>query len=285
MLSCAIACGKDSGGIAETSTSTTSTTSTTSDGSTTTTAVVDDTTSTGDATSSEASSSAATSSGGETGVRDCGVLETEDECEASGCNVEHGEAFAWDDATGVCTSLGPTFVCHASPGVVTAPAFYWRAVEAEIELVRLNNAPFDLPGWDPCGCGPGDAFACYGCDAGLGCSVKDTCGDSLDAESCAARPGGDCVWAETTTYEGEGTSCEAVSSGGRCVIGLVGKASCEIVTPPRDCAWTEDAPPYVRPIDGGVERLYWTTCETLPHGYMPCWSAVAGDPAACDCAC
>jgi hypothetical protein len=240
----------------------------------------------GESSSVGTSSSESTSSGVDTGEIDCSTFATQDACEAAGCNVEHGEAFAWDSASGVCSSLGPTIVCHDSPGVLTAPGDYWRVVGDAIEVVLLNNMPFDLDGWERCGCRPGDPYACFGCGSSPTCGAAETCIDATDAEACAARhPSSGCTWVETTTYEADGAGCAVVESAGKCITGLPGKASCELVEAPQACAWTSESPPYVRSVDGGIELLAMPSCDAGPMGYMPCWSAGVGDPAACDCGC
>jgi len=231
------------------------------------------------------SSSSSTSGGVDTGEIDCSTFATQDACEAAGCNVEHGEAFAWDSATGVCSSLGPTIVCHAT-GVLTAPGDYWREVDGVVEVVQLNNMPFDLDGWERCGCVPGDPFGCFGCGSSGSCNAQE-CDRATDAEACAALDASiGCAWVETTVYAADGVGCAVVESAGKCITGLPGKASCELVEAPQSCAaWTSESPPYVRSVDGGIELVDWASCDAWPMGYMPCWSAGVGDPAACDCAC
>jgi hypothetical protein len=263
----------------------TSTGSTT--GSTTTTST-DETSSTSGATSSDATSSTTSDASSETSVPSCSEWTTEEECDAAfGCSVEKGEAFAWDDATGVCASLGPTFVCHDANGVVTAPGSYWRAVGDVVEVVQLNNSPFQLEGWDPCGCRPGDPLACFGCADVPGCVTPNNCNESTDAESCAAHhPSEYCAWVEVTTLDGDGTGCKEIATEGRCIVAFPDKASCELVQMPRACAaWTDASPPYVRSIGGAMELVRGTSCDALPAGYMPCWSSPVEDPAACECGC
>lgn len=289
---CAIACGEGNGVIAETSTG--PTTSTTTEASTieptSTTSATDvatSGTSSEDGTSSSDASTSLVDSSSESGAPSCDAWTTTRSCEAAGCSAWQGEAFSWESATGVCASLGETMICSDAEGALPAPSYYWRAgADGGVDIVMLNSSPFSVGEWERCGCGPGDPFACYGCNAGTGCSSGDTCNDATDAESCAAEPDPSCVWVETSTYADDGTSCEPTSVGGRCVIGLEDKASCELAVPPPRCAeWTDDAPPYARPVDGGVEVIQWSSCDALPHGYMPCWSAGVGDPAACECLC
>jgi len=246
---------------------------------------VDASTSLGESSSVGTSSADTSSTSAETGAVDCTAFATEAACEAAGCRVEHGDAFAWDDATGVCTSLGPTFVCHDSEGVLTAPGYYWRAVDDEVEVVLLNSMPFDLQGWQRCDCRPGDPLACFGCGAGPECTAQ-AC-DAIDAEACAALdPAEHCAWVEVTTFAADGTGCMTTATQGRCIIALPDKASCELVDMPRTCAqWTDASPPYVRSVDGEMELLGGTSCDAWPMGYMPCWSAPVDDPAVCDCAC
>lgn len=279
MLLCVISCGETSAGP-----STGATTSTTTEPTTTAT----ETTSSSDTTSTGTTTSSTSDGSTDTAVASCSEWSTEAECEAAfGCSVERGEAFAWDDAVGVCTSLGPTFVCHGSMGVLTAPGYYWRAVEDGVEVVQLSNMPFDLEGWDPCGCEPGDPLACFGCATSPGCVPSDGCSDATDADACAAQqPSEYCAWVEVTTLAGDGTGCTTTATEGRCIVAFPQKANCDLVDIPRTCAsWTDASPPYVRSVENGMELVRGTSCDAWPMGYMPCWSSRVADPAACECGC
>jgi hypothetical protein len=90
---------------------------------------------------------------------------------------------------------------------------------------------------------------------------------------------------QTALFDGTGNGCAPGSTGARCVEMLPGKADCTLAVAPDECGeWSEPAPPYVRPTDGGVEVITGVGCDGYPQGYMACWSA-PGDPAACSCAC
>lgn len=282
MASCVgLGCGLDSiAPVADSSTGIESTTSSEGSASATTTGVAS-TTSSGDTTGTTTSTTSGSSDGAtlDTGHGSCGDVDLED-CAGVGCQVHPGIESRYDADAGVCIEIGPLDLC-ASSFALAAPVDVWRVDErGDVRIVHLLNAPSDLGPWSPCGCDPGDPFACWGCV----CLSNGSCGDNATADECAAE-GRDCRWVDAVVVEGDGTGCVTSEPVGRCVTVLPAKADCALASPPDSCGWTEPAPPYVRPVDGGIEVITGVACDVLPYGYMPCWSAPGGDPAACACAC
>lgn len=208
----------------------------------------------------------------------------------AGCGVHSGPGFRYDATTGACTVLGDYAVC-LSGGVLPAPTTAWSVDESGVAtIVQLKNMPFDLDvgAWSRCSCWhAGSPFACWACPAtGSECGGGEpSCGGATTEEECAAAIS-DCAWVQTTVFAGAGDGCEPVSTGARCVEVLPGEADCALAVPPDECGeWTEPAPPYARPVEGGVEVITGVGCDAYPGGYMACWSAPGGDPAACSCPC
>lgn len=194
-----------------------------------------------------------------------------------------GVAFRYDATVGACIEEGPLDVCASGPAQET-PTDFWRVDDrGEVIVLQLSSSPSGLGPWSGCGCRPGNPFACWGCpDADCGPAI---CGDAATEDECSERPG-DCLWVDAFVVTGDGAGCAAGEPFGRCIDALPAKADCSLATPPAACGeWSEPAPPYVRPVDGGIEVITGVPCDVLPWGYMPCWSAPAGDPAACECAC
>jgi hypothetical protein len=247
------------------------------------------TTAASSSTSIESSGEPSEDDSGTGGSQDCEAITVREDCEAAGCTVWSGTAYDWSPTAGTCGELGPTFVCGADGVSLATPYYYWRARETgAIDVVLLHGGPSLLESWHACDCSPGSPFACFGCNTGYFCIEGSACSTALDPDSCAAvfSPDAPCRWVPATVYAGEGAGCESLTTGGHCVAALPGKDDCSLADPPRGCdAWSEDAPPYVRTIDGDTEVITWSSCGDLPWGYMPCWSAEVGDPPACQCAC
>jgi hypothetical protein len=216
-----------------------------------------------------------------------------DRCEEAdvgqdGCAVHSGPGFRYDVATGSCADLGEYDVCMHS-GVLTSPTTAWSVdPSGDVVIVQLLNTPFDLGAglWSRCSCWhPGSPFACWACpEQGSECGGEPSCDGATTEEECAAAIS-DCAWVQTTVFDGVDNGCEPVSAGARCVQVLPGKDDCALAVAPDECGeWSEPAPPYVRPVDGGVEVITDVGCGGYPLGYMACWSA-PGDPAACSCPC
>jgi hypothetical protein len=178
-------------------------------------------------------------------------------------------------------------VCDASVVALATPYMYWRERDGSIELVFIPAGPSELAHWNGCDCDAGSPFACFVCDTGFACSETDHCADAGDAEACASAgfPDAPCNWVDANFYESDGSGC-VLATAGRCVGALSDAGDCSLASPPPVCAaWPDEAPAYVRPLDGGgIELIHWPTCDDAPWGYMPCWSA-PGDPPACTCAC
>jgi hypothetical protein len=220
----------------------------------------------------------------DTGHGTCGDVDVS-RCEDVGCAVYSEHAFRYDASAGECIDLGPYDLC-LSAGGSQAPSDVWRIDErGEVIVVPLNVIPFDLGEgpWSGCGCRAGDPFACWGCATQTsGCGFSEAnCGDATTPEACAAEPSGECQWVDTVVVAGDGSECKEVEQRQRCITVLSAKGSCAVADPPASC----DALPFVRAVDGGIEIMTGVACDDWPVGYMPCWSAPAGDPAACSCAC
>jgi hypothetical protein len=285
-LTSSIACGPETGAPAAGSSSgAEATTATATSGIASTSDGPASTSSAADGTTSSTSSTAAETSAGDTGIPSCGALEV-DECEAAGCVVFSGVAFRYDASVGVCIEEGPLDVCASGPAQQTPTDFWGIDDRGEVIVLQLLSSPSGLGPWSGCGCRPGDPFACWGCSGEPGCSGQGMCSGVMTADECTTFPGGGCQWVEAFVVTGDGAGCAAAEPFGRCVDAVPAKADCRLATPPVACGdWSEPAPPYVRPVDGGIEVITGVPCDVFPWGYMPCWSAPAGDPPACECAC
>lgn len=214
----------------------------------------------------------------------CNGLAVED-CDEKGCSVFSGPAFRYDALANACIDIGTYELCARGLGAA-APVEVWRVDErGEIVIVALQNTPGDLltGPWKGCWCNAGDPFACWGCGFS-GCESTGLCGDATTEEECASRPS-ECQWLPAFVVEGDGSGCASTETPGRCVTTYADKGDCDQATTPATCTWTEAAPPHVRAVEGGMEVITGVTCNELPAGYVPCWSAPAGDPPACDCVC